>query len=130
MNKCPKCGSEDIESDCLENQLAAVQKTVDFERKMVERQSVKLAAVTAERDELRRMLDAVLALEEPVEKALRAEISRLREALGRIAVYCNDTLSGPADGTPQDALWYKVAVAVARNRAQAALKGVPNADPR
>ena len=35
-------------------------------------------ALRAERDELRRMLDAVLALEEPVEKALRAEIAEQR----------------------------------------------------
>ena len=38
----------------------------------------EMTALRAERDELRRMLDAVLALEEPVEKALRAEIADLK----------------------------------------------------
>ena len=40
-------------------------------------------ALRAERDELRRMLDAVLALEEPVETALRAEVERLKAELDK-----------------------------------------------
>lgn len=38
-------------------------------------------SLRSERDELRRMLDAVLALDEPVEKALRAEVEMMRAVL-------------------------------------------------
>lgn len=40
-----------------------------------------------ERDELRRMLDAVLALEEPVERALIAEVDALKAKVEAVATY-------------------------------------------
>lgn len=40
--------------------------------------SYDIIALRAERDELHRMLEAALALEEPVEKALRAEVAALK----------------------------------------------------
>lgn len=49
------------------------------------------------------------------------EIARLREALSSIRQYGNDTLSGRADGGPDDRKWQREAVIEMRNRARAAL---------
>ena len=52
-----------------------------------------------------------------------AEIAKLSEALESIRLYANDTLSGRADGGPDDRSWQREAVIECRNRARAALKG-------
>jgi hypothetical protein len=52
-----------------------------------------------------------------------AEIAKLREALESIRLYANDTLSGRADGGPDDRAWQREAVIECRNRARAALEG-------
>lgn len=49
---------------------------------------------------------------------LEAEILRLREALDGIYTYANDTLSGRADGGPDDRAWQRAAVVEIRNRAR------------
>lgn len=51
-----------------------------------------------------------------------AEIARLREALESIRLYANDTLSGRADGGPDNRAWQREAVVECRNRARAALE--------
>lgn len=58
--------------------------------------------------------------------AAEAEIARLREALGSIRQYGNDTLSGRADGGPDDRKWQREAVIEMRNRARAALQEKSN----
>ena len=54
------------------------------------------------------------------------EIARLREALGSIRQYGNDTLSGRADGGLDDRKWQREAVIEMRNRARAALQEKSN----
>lgn len=51
-------------------------------------------------------------------EALEAEVKALREALDRIYTYCNDTLSGRADGGFDDREWQRAAVIHARNVAR------------
>jgi len=51
----------------------------------------------------------------------RLEIAKLRQALEDILLYANDTLSGRADGGPDDRAWQREAVIECRNRARAAL---------
>ena len=57
------------------------------------------------------------------------EIERLREALEGIYIYANDTLSGRADGGPDDRAWQRAAVIEIRNRARefAATQGAVDA---
>jgi hypothetical protein len=50
------------------------------------------------------------------------EIESYREALAGIRLYCNDTLSGRADGGPDDRAWQREAVVEVRNRARSALE--------
>lgn len=65
--------------------------------------------------------DLVLADAKIALNAQAAEIARLREALSSIRQYGNDTLSGRADGGPDDRKWQREAVIEMRNRARAAL---------
>lgn len=50
-----------------------------------------------------------------------AEIARLREALDTIYVYSNDTISGRADGGPDDRAWQRETVLHVRDVAQSVL---------
>lgn len=67
------------------------------------------------------MIDALLTdVPEAADRieALEAQVKALREALGRIYTYCNDTLSGRADGGFDDREWQRAAVIHARNVAR------------
>ena len=57
------------------------------------------------------------------------ELAKLREALDGIYIYANDTLSGRADGGPDDREWQRAAVVEIRNRARefASVPGAVNA---
>lgn len=52
------------------------------------------------------------------EAVSEAQVKALREALERIYTYCNDTLSGRADGGFDDREWQRAAVIHARNVAR------------
>lgn len=52
---------------------------------------------------------------------LRAEVERLREALSEIRQYGSDTLSGRADGGPDDRGWQRDGVREMTRRARIAL---------
>lgn len=58
-----------------------------------------------------------------------AEIARLREALESVRQYGSDTLSGRADGGPNDRAWQRAAVREMTRRAEEALKK-PAAEPQ
>jgi len=56
---------------------------------------------------------------EPSEvEALRARVAELEGALDSVYTYCNDTLSGRADGGPDDRAWQREAVIRARDLAR------------
>ena len=71
-------------------------------------------ALAAERDSLRNQVEA----EAIAASAYRDERDALREALDGIYIYANDTLSGRADGGPDDRAWQRAAVVEIRNRAR------------
>lgn len=78
----------------------------------------QVAAKDAEIENIRAQLVRMVDIAE----ARLFEIERLREELASIRLYANDTLSGRADGGPDDWAWQREAVIECRNRARDALK--------
>lgn len=70
----------------------------------------QLGSIRIDTDDIRKIVDWF--------DAKASELAEARAALDGIYTYCNDTLSGRADGGPDDRAWQREAVIHARNLAR------------